>query len=66
MRAAHGDAEAIFEPEALEAIECLSQGLPRCINRLCDLALMIGFAEEMPRITADIIDSVHADLASRL
>ncbi len=63
LRAAHGDAQKIFDSEALEAIECLSQGLPRRINRLCDLALMIGFAEEMPQITADVIDSVHADLA---
>lgn len=66
VRAAGGDAAAIFEPEALEAIECLSQGLPRRINRLCDLAMMIGYAEEMPSITADVIDSVHADLAAPL
>jgi len=64
LRAAHGDAAQIFDSEAIEAIECLSQGVPRRINRLCDLALMIGFAEELPRITADVIDSVHADLAA--
>lgn len=65
MRAAHGNASQVFEPAAIEAIEILSQGLPRRINRLCDLALMIGYAEEMQRINADVIDSVHADLASR-
>jgi general secretion pathway protein A len=66
LRAAGGDAAAIFRPDALEAIECLSQGLPRRINRLCDLALMIGYAEEVQHISADIIDSVHADLAAPL
>ena len=64
MRAAGGDSALIFKPDALEAIECLSQGLPRRINRLCDLALMIGYAEETSTITSDIIDSVHADLAA--
>ena len=64
VRAAHGDAATIFQPDALDAIECLSQGLPRRINRLCDLALMIGYAEETPHISAEIIDSVHADLAA--
>ncbi|MCC6510529.1 MAG: AAA family ATPase [Pirellulaceae bacterium] len=66
LRVAHGDASQIFEPAALEAIECLSQGLPRRINRLCDLALMIGYAEEMHRVSAEVIDSVHADLAAPL
>ncbi len=64
LRVAGGDASQIFQSDALEAIECLSQGLPRRINRLCDLALMIGYAEEMPRINAEVIDSVHADLAA--
>lgn len=64
LRAAHGDASVIFRSDALEAIECLSQGLPRRINRLCDLALMIGYAEDTSQITAEIIDSVHADLAA--
>ncbi len=29
LRVAQGDASQIFQPDALEAIECLSQGLPR-------------------------------------
>ncbi len=36
MRIAQGDASKIFHNSALEAIECLAQGLPRRINRLCD------------------------------
>lgn len=64
VRAAQGNAAQIFEPGALEAIECWSQGVPRRINRLCDLAMMIGYAEEMTRITADVVDNVHADLAA--
>ncbi|MFO1066570.1 MAG: AAA family ATPase [Pirellulales bacterium] len=63
LRVVGGDANTIFTPEALDAVESLSQGLPRRINRLCDLALMIGFAEETPRISADIIENVYQELA---
>jgi general secretion pathway protein A len=66
LRAVGGDSQAIFTPDALEAIESLSQGLPRRINRLCDLALMIGYAEDLPRVTAEVIDSVHHELAPPL
>jgi general secretion pathway protein A len=40
----------------------LAGGIPRRINRLCDLALMLGFAEDRQQISADIIDGVQADL----
>lgn len=59
LRTVGGDSSTIFDAAALSAIESLSQGMPRRINRLCDLALMIGYAEEMPRITSEIIDSIH-------
>ena len=40
------DVEAIFDADALELIHQLADGTPRRINRLADLALLIGFAEE--------------------
>ena len=45
MQAA-GAKKQIFEPAAMEALHELSHGLPRQINRLCDLALLVGYAEE--------------------
>ena len=33
-----------FEPAAFEAIFKATRGIPRRINRLCDLALLVGFA----------------------
>ena len=42
---AAGAARPIFEDRALAAIHRLSHGSPRRINRLCDLALLIGYAE---------------------
>ena len=52
----------LFEPAALEAIHRLSEGIPRKINRLGDLALLIGFAEEQPKITADHVHGVADEL----
>jgi general secretion pathway protein A len=47
------DVHAVFDPDALERVHCMSGGVPRRINRICDLALLIGFAEELDRVTAE-------------
>ena len=54
----------IFEPEALRALYELTHGIARRINRLCDLALLIGFAEERQAIGADQIESVCQELVA--
>ena len=64
MRESGSRAETIFDMAAMERIHLVTQGIPRRINRLCDLALMVGFAEDRNIITADMIDSVHSDLAA--
>ena len=57
-----GAARSIFTHEALEAIHELSQGNPRQINRLCDLALLIGFAEERTEIEAADLSAAADEL----
>lgn len=57
-----GAQRAIFMPDALEAIHDVSQGVPRRINRLADLALVVGFAEELPVLRAAQIESVADEL----
>ncbi len=64
LRATGADAEAIFDYAALERIHALTQGIPRRVNRLCDLALMVGYADDRDLITAEVIESVHGDLAA--
>jgi type II secretory pathway predicted ATPase ExeA len=54
----------IFEPEALAKLHELSQGVPRRINRLCDLALLIGFAEQCRRISAAQIETVSHEMVA--
>ncbi len=61
---AAGARRPIFEPKALETLHALTHGLARRINRLCDLALLIGFAEERTTITAEQLESVTQELVA--
>jgi general secretion pathway protein A len=61
---AAGASRPIFDTSALEAVHAISQGVARQINRLCDLALLIGFAEERPGIGAAQIEAVADELAA--
>ncbi|MDZ4820422.1 MAG: AAA family ATPase [Planctomycetota bacterium] len=54
----------IFDGGAIETLHLLSHGLPRRINRLCDLALLVGYAEEREIITADLIEAVAEELVT--
>ncbi len=57
-----GSTKTIFEPEALEQLYLLAEGIPRRINRLADLALLIGYAEERDSIGPAQIESVNEEL----
>lgn len=54
--AAAGASESLFSREALFALYRASDGLPRRLNRLADLALLIAFAEGRSRADAACID----------
>jgi len=60
---AAGAKTAILEDQALETLHQLAHGIPRRINRLCDLALLIGLAEEHKALGAAQIEAVHEELA---
>ena len=59
---ATGASRTIFETDAWEALQDASQGVPRRINRLADLALLVGFAEELPSLGAAQIEAVADEL----
>lgn len=59
---AAGAKREIFDPSALEAIYQFSGGIPRRINRLCDLALLVGYGEELPVLSAGHIESIQQEL----
>jgi len=54
--------ETLFESEAIGLVHRFSAGIPRIINNICDNALISGFADASPRITAAIIQDVVAEL----
>jgi len=61
---AAGITREIFSLEALGVLHQLTLGNPRRINRLCDLALLIGYAEEQAVIGPAQIEAVANELVS--
>lgn len=52
----------IFTESAITAITELSEGNPRRINRLCDMALLVGYADQMTTITEKEVRSLSVEL----
>ena len=61
LRAAGAD-DDIFTPDAMAAIHELSRGLARQINRLADLALLVGYADRLSQISARQVEAVSDEL----
>ncbi len=62
LRAAGGNADAIFDEGALRAIYQATDGIPRLINQVCDHALVMAFAGGRQRIDAAGVEEAWADL----
>ena len=58
-----GAQTAIFSPEAIEQVFEIARGVHRRINRLCDMALLIGFADGISLISADEVEAVAQEVA---
>jgi general secretion pathway protein A len=57
-----GCTHTIFTADALSRLFDVSSGNPRRINRLCDMALLVGFAEQKTTISSEDIDSIAGEL----
>ncbi len=53
----------VFSSEAITRLFTLSHGIARTINGLCDLALLVGYADALSEITAEEVDAVAQELA---
>ena len=51
----------VFSPEAIERIYEITEGVPRKINNLCDLSLLIGFSKKGKVIDPQIIEDIMSD-----
>lgn len=57
-----GAKKDIFTRGAIEVIYNYSQGLPRKINNVCDMSLLIGFGQEAKDINKELAEKVVSDL----
>ena len=60
IRTAGGDIW-IFENDAIPALHQAAQGLPRLINNICDVALMLGCAGQTRKITKALIEQAASE-----
>ncbi|MCH7989590.1 MAG: AAA family ATPase [Planctomycetes bacterium] len=60
-----GATRPCFDEQALQSVIEFSGGVPRRINRLCDLALLIGFADQLDIVTEqEIIAAAEEQMAA--
>lgn len=57
-----GARREIFSPEALTTVHQLSHGIARRINRLCDLAMLIAYAEGQDHVGPSQLEAVQEEL----
>ncbi|PIE55897.1 MAG: AAA family ATPase [Desulfobulbus propionicus] len=62
LRAAGSRQLYIFTDEAMAVIHRVSKGTPRLINIVCDHALISGFADSKPTISAELVEECIAEL----
>ncbi len=59
-----GREEAVFTKSAANAIWQISQGIPRRINQLCDLAMLVGYVDQQKKITDIDVEAAAEELMS--
>jgi general secretion pathway protein A len=57
-----GSTRETFDAAAFDAIFERTGGIPRTIDRLCDLALLAGMVERAASVTADIVATAGVEL----
>ena len=56
-----GGSQQLFDDAACRLVYQYSDGIPRLINRICDLSLVYGFTESKKIIDADLVEAVTED-----
>ncbi len=57
-----GSKEEIFTEDGIREVYRFSAGIPRRINNICDMALLVGYSMELNKIDRQIIREVSEDL----
>jgi MSHA biogenesis protein MshM len=61
---AAGLTQEVFDGPALDELFQLSGGIPRRVNRICDLALLVGYADRLTTLSASHVATVAEELTS--
>ncbi|ETX13224.1 ATPase [Roseivivax halodurans JCM 10272] len=56
-----GATSEIFTPEACRAVYTATEGVPRLVNKLCDIAMVYAFSADSPVVDAETVEQVIAD-----
>jgi general secretion pathway protein A len=59
-----GAERTIFDRDAAGVLQQLSNGNPRRINRLCDLALLVGYAEQQSSVNVSLLETISEELTA--
>ncbi len=62
LRWAGGAIKSVFTSDALQMITQAADGLPRCLNQLCDHSLMLGYVKETRPVDATTVHEALEDL----
>ncbi len=54
--------QQLFSDEAMDAIAHAADGVPRCLNQLCDHALLLAYVADAEQIDVDLVDQALEDL----
>lgn len=57
-----GATRSLFADDAVRAVHTLTEGIARRIDRLCDFALLVGFAENAVEVTAPLVHAVAREI----
>jgi len=56
-----GRGKSVFTRPAIEEIYKTSKGVPRRINNLCDLSLLIGYSKNQETVDVDVVETIIRD-----
>lgn len=59
---AGGNCSRIFAPDALDLVAHACNGIPRCINQLCDHSLLLAYVAEAQPVGVSFVEDALADL----
>ena len=62
LRVAGARDRTLFRPDTLPVVYNYTGGIPRLINTLCDMALTCAYADGVPEVTLDAVESAIKEL----